>query len=137
MLFHKKIQSQFRYCRAFFVERHDTKSARWNEIACKIWFFCVAARVYEGASYQLFEKMSKYTVSVKSILNVTKVRCTSTYQTSFSSSLCRCLTLNEMYFQFSTGNNLVDGLFFWNIWKCLTLCKMHFELNVFLCLTLH
>ena len=78
----------------------------------KLVFFCVNARVYEGARYQSFEKMSKYTVSVKSILNVTKVRCTSTYQTSFSSSLCRCLTLNEMYFQFSTGNNLVDGLFF-------------------------
>ena len=107
MLFHKKIQSQFRYCRAFFVERHDEM-----KLPAKSVFFCVAARLYEGASYQLFEKMSKYTVSVKSILNVTKVRCTSTYQTSFSSSLCRCLTLNEMYFQFSTSNNLVDSLFF-------------------------
>ena len=76
MLFHKKIQSQFRYCRAFFVERHDEM-----KLPAKSVFFCVAARLYEGASYQLFEKMSKYTVSVKSILNVTKVRCTSTYQT--------------------------------------------------------
>ena len=91
MLFHKKIQSQFRYCRAFFVERHDEM-----KLPAKSVFFCVAARLYEGASYQLFEKMSKYTVSVKSILNVTKVRCTSTYQTSFAPTVIIVLS-NKLY----------------------------------------
>ena len=73
------------------------QKTRWNEIACKICFFyCVGARLYEGASYQLYEKMSKYTVSVKSILNVTKVRCTSTHQTSFAPTVIIVLS-NKLY----------------------------------------
>ena len=56
MLFHKKFKANFGIAELFLLKETTPNQHDEMKLRAKFVFFCVAARVYEGASYQLFEK---------------------------------------------------------------------------------